>query len=588
MKTNRTYAKTKILVIASALSIALSACNLNTEVQQQDTLLAQNAFASLQQNNNDYYVNLYNNADEQNKYQALVLLTRSTIISGNLDEAAQRIVELRKLAKTELEKDQERIVEALYWIHKKNAKNAKLTISKVQVQNLPKENVLYYYQLDSNIEQALYKETNDISHLFFAFDAKYQILSYLDSGNVSQVYDGIFKVLSEVDNKEIVSKLKNESNEDKTVFFEYAIINNASSDSLKEKLTNDFIAKHENHPLATYAKSKITTESTAASENGSLDVVSNLPELKDGDKVAVLLPLSGRYAKFVGEPARLGVLAALQDRKAKLDVTFYDTNKIDVTDIAADLKKNKIDFIIGPILKEDITKLVDANLGIPVIAFNKTNSTNNLWYFDLGPEYEGVQVARRIKALNYKKPTIIYSTDNKGQRTALGFNNEWDNFSAIKADACTFTNIDNIKTSLPSCALSNADSVYINATAIEAKEIKSFIPKDTPIFMSDSTYQGFNNSAFEITMMGSELGDMPWLLTDSKLKDTFFKNIPKADVQVQKIFACAYDSINLAYNLNKLSVNQNDVLRGLSGDIRLGDNGLIEMKPMWVKLGYQR
>ena len=41
------------------------------------------------------------------------------------------------------------------------------------------------------------------------------------------------------------------------------------------------------------------------------------------------------------------------------------------------------------------------------------------------------------------------------------------------------------------------------------------------------------------------------------------------------------------YN-KQLASNQNDVLHGLSGDISLGHNGLIESTPMWVELGSVR
>ena len=81
---------------------------------------------------------------------------------------------------------------------------------------------------------------------------------------------------------------------------------------------------------------------------------------------------------------------------------------------------------------------------------------------------------------------------------------------------------------------------------------------------------------------------MPWMLTDSPLKDSFMKSLPKANPQVQRVFAAAYDIVNFAYSIEKLSLDSEDVLHGLSGDISLGQDGLIESSPIWVKLGSLR
>lgn len=87
-------------------------------------------------------------------------------------------------------------------------------------------------------------------------------------------------------------------------------------------------------------------------------------------------------------------------------------------------------------------------------------------------------------------------------------------------------------------------------------------------------------------MYGANLGDMPWLITESELKSAMLENIPKADVQVQRIFASSYDALGLALNLNKLlDPASHDVLHGLSGDVDVSSNGLIEAAPLWVKLG---
>ena len=84
------------------------------------------------------------------------------------------------------------------------------------------------------------------------------------------------------------------------------------------------------------------------------------------------------------------------------------------------------------------------------------------------------------------------------------------------------------------------------------------------------------------------LGEMPWLLSDSDLKDSLMKAIPKADTQAQRVFSAGYDSILLASFMQELAKDNQDVLHGLTGDISLGSNGLIESAPLWVELGNVR
>ena len=97
-----------------------------------------------------------------------------------------------------------------------------------------------------------------------------------------------------------------------------------------------------------------------------------------------------------------------------------------------------------------------------------------------------------------------------------------------------------------------------------------------------------NNSSQELALSGATLGDMPWLLTDSELKASFMQSMPKANSQVQRIFASAYDAVNFAFAIDELAQDKNDVMHGLSGDLSLTDKGLIEASPMWVKLGQVR
>ena len=155
----------------------------------------------------------------------------------------------------------------------------------------------------------------------------------------------------------------------------------------------------------------------------------------------------------------------------------------------------------------------------------------------------------------------------------------------IKPYACTYQDPSFLRQSLKNCPFNEADSVYIHAPANDSVAIKAIIPSNLPVYLTNKSYIGVNNSAQELALKGSTLGDMPWLLTNSPLKESFMKSLPKANAQVQRIFAASYDSIGFAFNLEKLAKDSRDVMHGLSGDLSLTNKGLIETSPMWVKLG---
>ncbi len=290
----------------------------------------------------------------------------------------------------------------------------------------------------------------------------------------------------------------------------------------------------------------------------------------------------------MGEPARQGILAALQERNAKLRVTFYDTNRNNISEIVARLQGDGTALIIGPVLKPEVEALNQTGVQIPSVTFNRgtTGRGFNQWYFDLGPGYQGALAASKIYADGYNGPLVVSGADQSSERASAAFVSTYGKAGG-KAVSCRYSDPAAVASSLSSCPLSGADAVYVFAPASDVIAAKPAIG-NKPLYLTDQSYEGYNYSSQELALTGATLGDMPWLLTDSALKDTFMKIIPKAQPQAQRIFAAAYDAVGVALNMQALAQNGKDVLHGLTGDISLGADGLIETSPMWVVLGQPR
>lgn len=577
----------KLSAVAIALTLSLGACTSTTE-QGASSITTNEAFSQLTLTQAEYQ-KMLSNADQNSRFPAMILLARSSIMSRDYQTASGLIATMQEEAITPLQKDESLIVEGLLYMHQGKLTDALFALNKINVATLPKGAASFYYQLSSNVELKLYQDSRRVAHLLKSCEHKIALLSLVNPETQKTVALQVANNLQQLPASELTVQLNKSTDPLMKGFIDFALLDSSKSAKLKSQLATTWLKEYDDHPLA-FAAEQVAKGNTVANSSTSDELGSGVvTSLQEGDKLAVLLPLTGRFASSVGEPARLGIVAALQDRNSKLKVTFYDTNRMTMAEIASALGQNGTNFIIGPILKPEVDALIETNIKLPAIVFNQPGSEREqFYYFNLGPDYEGALAASKIYHDGHARPIVIAPESTRGQRAISGFNDVWQQAYGKSPVACRYNDINTIQNALTTCPLNNADSVYINATASDVIKVRPSLPDNAPLYLTDRSYMGLNHSASEVALAGANLGDMPWLLTDSSLKQDLMATLPKADSQVQRIFAAAYDSINLSFNLHKLSQDKSDVLHGISGDLQLGKDGLIEMAPMWVKLSTSR
>lgn len=582
----------KLTAIAVALSLTLAACTSTTTSTPTQEISTTQAFSSLNMSQMEYQ-QILDSADANSRFPAMILLARSSILAKDYATAESLLIDMQKEAITPLQQDEAKLIEAQLMLHKGNPTDARFKLNRVNTEQLPTAVASFYYQLSSNIELNMYQSTHEKDHLIKACNEQITLLQFVNPEAQQIVSSQIITQLKSLPASDLV--VLNTQAQDPTLkgFVEYALIDTSTSSSIKGRMLTEWQQKYPKHPLSNLAASTISAGSQS-SDVVSMDTITGdaaytSASLKEGDRLAILLPLTGRFAANVGEPARLGILAALQDRNSKLKVTFYDTNRMTIEEIASSLVQNGTNFIIGPILKPEVDALLSTNIKLPSIVFNQPSSArDNLFYFDLGPNYEGALAARKISSDRHSHPVVIAPESTRGQRAIQGFTAEWDANNPYGATICRYNTLNSMLSDLTTCPVNTADSIYMNATSNEVIKAKEAIPHNTPLYLTDRSFTGVNLSSSEVALTGSLMGDMPWLLTESELKQDLMATLPKADTQVQRIFATAYDSINLGFNLSRLMQDKHDVLHGISGDLQIGKKGLIEMNPMWVRLGVNR
>lgn len=579
--------------LAVALSLSLNACTSTTSTTalNASTVSTTQAFSSLELSTAQYQA-MVQSADADSRFPAMVLLARSAIVAQDYVTAEATIAQMKAEAITPLQQDEALLIEGLMCMHQGKNTDALFILNRINTATLPTAVASFYYQVSSNVKNNLFRETHRVEQLLQATNDRIKLLNYVNPETQRTVALQIEQGLQQLPASELTVQLNQNSDPLLKGFIEFALLDSSQSQKVKQQLVQGWQSKYPEHPLS-FAAENLAAGIAASSNLGAasgLDATSGqVVSLKEGDRLAVLLPLSGRFAASVGEPARLGILAALQDRNSNLKVTFYDTNRMTMEEIASALGQNGTNFIIGPILKPEVDALLSTNITLPAIVFNQPASPREqLYYYNLGPDYEGALAASKIYHDGHNSPVVIAPESTRGQRAINGFTQVWQQANTNGPITCRYADINTVQAALTTCPLNNADAIYINATASDVIKVRGVLPDNTPLYLTDRSYMGLNHSSGELALAGAFLGDMPWLLTDNALKKDLMATLPQADAQVQRIFASAYDSINLAFNLERLHQDRADVLHGISGDLQIGSNGIIEMAPMWVRLGAQR
>lgn len=572
----------KKTLLASVLTLALASCqSTNTNNVNVSTDMA---FASL---NKDIktYEQMVDNASEDSLFNANLLLARAQIVSQNFPNAKEILTSLKSTAITPLQKDEIKIIESLMYFYDNDIYQANTLMSQVDTLTLPKSVAIYYYQLLSNIKEKQFTLNQNKSDILQAFNAKKELLKLVDDNSAQKVNKDIINVLKNIKPNELAIYVKNTLDQNDKGYFEYALIDSSANNNLRNKLGEKWLENYPDHPLYSYVKSTVNNTQNQDTTLDGQKYFDISYSLKDGDNVAVILPLTGRFADNIGNIAKLGILAAIKDSKIKINAVFYDSNVQNIADISKQLKANNTKFVLGLILKPEVDAFNQANLNLPSVVFNTSAyKGKNQYYFNLSPNYEGAIAANKMYQDHLKNVMVIANNSSNSQRAVEGFENAWSIATQTTANTCIFNNLTDAYKDVKKCNFTNIDGVYVYASSLEVSTIAPAIG-NIPMYLTNKSNVGVNDTGIDLTLSNATLGDYPWLLTDSDLKNVFMKNIPKADPTAQRVFAVAYDSVFVALNLDKLKNNPDQSIYGLSGSLQISNNGQISNIPTWIKLG---
>ncbi|GIC76131.1 penicillin-binding protein activator [Moritella sp. F3] len=338
-------------------------------------------------------------------------------------------------------------------------------------------------------------------------------------------------------------------------------------------------------------------------------------------QIAVLAPLTGNRA-VAGKAIRDGMLSAYyQDKRAEdIALQFYDTATTSADTLYLQAIEDGADFVIGPLLKSNLSKVLPLVKDVPLVSLNKlvdAPAADNIYYFSLSSNDEAIAAAKKMQRDGIKQPLVLAPNNRTGNRLAAEFAQQWALLTEGTSETYKYksrSDMQNTVTSLFSVTSSNQrinlmknlvgadiksttrsrrdiDAIYIIATPSEAMlAIPYIITTQNPyapqvaVYASSRTHGNNLSKSQSRDLNGLIFSDMPWLLNpDRELKQQTLALWPNMSKIQQNLFAMGYDSFKLIPNLLQLRNFPNLRLAGQTGILYINDDGIIEREFSWAK-----
>nr|WP_267134698.1 penicillin-binding protein activator [Vibrio sp. A1-b2] len=372
-----------------------------------------------------------------------------------------------------------------------------------------------------------------------------------------------------------------------------------------------WLAENADHPAAKYTPKSIT------------DIL-NLTIIQPVN-TALLLPLTGKFDKQA-QLIRDGFIMAMMNDEKREDnatLTIIDTNSESLETIKAKVQEKQIDFIVGPLLKENIAQMQQQHgtedRMIPSLALNIPDELiegTDICYLALSPEQEVAQAAKHLAAEGAQYPLILAPQSSYGERVVEAFNDEWRKYSNNKVAVNLFgdkrqlqRNINNvfglqdsqqniaqmegllnIKLESQPRSRRDIDAVYIVASSDELTLIKPFIEvainPDTrpPKLYSNSKSNGGGRQYEDLT--GVSYSDIPLLIhPQAEISEQMERLWPKDSNAERRLQALGMDAYRLMVELPQMKTVEGYTIDGQTGVLSIDGQCVVQREISWAEHG---
>lgn len=305
--------------------------------------------------------------------------------------------------------------------------------------------------------------------------------------------------------------------------------------------------------------------------------------LTNPKKIALLLPLSGPFAG-PGNAVREGFMAAhTTNKEAAVQISLYDTNKADATRLYEQAVNEGAEYIVGPLLKNQVTAVAALPHPVPTLLLNEAHySQDNSYSFSLSPANEAMQVALKAHSKGLTRALVIAPNNEWGDDIVRSFSTHWKQNGGAIADVFYYNVSPTIKEDfnkkisdflqitdsqkrikqvqeLLGYSVQTApsrrqdfDMIFLLAYPSKARQIipalRYYYADDVPVYATSTVYSGHANVLKDRDLEGVIFCDIPWVFTHQM----DVKNWPEQFNSYNRLYALGSDSYALATQLNQL------------------------------------
>ena len=346
--------------------------------------------------------------------------------------------------------------------------------------------------------------------------------------------------------------------------------------------------------------------------------ITNLTPL---NKIALMLPVTGKYSK-IGKAINTGIELELKNypEEYRPKLIIYDTgDQTNIKKIYKEMLSEDFDFVIGPLQKEFINKIINyGSESLPILTLNYSNNlkkySNFVYQFGLLPEDEAICIAEKVIIDGNNNAAVLYPDNSWGIRIAESFilrfeelggniinkisyqegdkkvNNIIRNLLKIEDSIKRKKRIESLlkaKLQYKPYIVNDLNTIFSVGTSSDMRSIKPQFnfnfAEDIPFYSTSHIYNGVNNKELNDDLNEIKFCDIPWLY-NTRNKDekiTFMENIEKK--YLLRFIALGMDSIKILSNIDNLSLNKNKYLPGDTGYLKIDEFNRIRRDPIIVQ-----
>ncbi len=534
----------------------------------------------------------------------LIMATKAAIQANELDQAELLIKRLSRQQLSEVQQAEWQLARAT--LQQKQGKYSQLLqgLNFKPWWKLPSEQWKDYYELRADAYQSLNQP----------FEANRQLVAegqYASSAEQREISSRIWMNFGSYSENELTA-LQTEPSEDVLdgwlQLAIYAKTLSSNIPQLKNTLEH-WLSENPSHPAAVYTPAEIQNIL-------SLEIVKP-------NNTALLLPLTGKFAPQA-QLIRDGFIFAMMNDQARdpsATLTVIDTHAYSADQIKQRLINENIDFVVGPLQKENVEKLQatldgsETGVKIPTLALNipeEVQAGTDMCYLALSPEQEVAQAAKYLFSQGYQFPMILAPNGAYGQRVVEAFNEEWSKYSSNKVATSYFgdkrqlqKNINGVfglqesqqriaqmqslmRISLESQPRSrrDVDAVYIVARSSELTLIKPFIevainPDAKPPKLFSNSRSNSGGATYE-DLSGVAYSDIPMLINPDPTIATQMNELWSDQSNMEKrLEALGMDAYKLLGELPQMKLLPGYSVDGQTGVLSINNNCVVQRELDW-------